>query len=98
MQKVLFGNRALLNHRSLLLRNAFSFTKICASADEALSDVKDGSKIIMGGFGICGIPENSILYLNKKGVKDLTVVSNTCGKQINILNLLILILNYPNKV
>jgi len=36
----------------------------------------------MGGFGICGIPENSILYLNKKGVKDLTVVSNTCGKSI----------------
>ncbi len=46
---------------------------------EIVSDVKDGSTIMVGGFGLCGIPENAINALVASGVKDLTVISNNCG-------------------
>jgi 3-oxoacid CoA-transferase subunit A len=53
--------------------------KVVASADEAVRDVSDGALLVVGGFGLCGIPENLIAALVRKGVKDLTVVSNNCG-------------------
>jgi 3-oxoacid CoA-transferase subunit A len=53
--------------------------KVYSSALEALHDVGDGSTIMLGGFGLCGIPENSISALVKKGVKDLTCISNNAG-------------------
>lgn len=53
--------------------------KLVASADEAVSDVFDGAALIVGGFGLCGIPENLIAALVRSGVKDLTVISNNCG-------------------
>jgi 3-oxoacid CoA-transferase A subunit len=53
--------------------------KVVASADEALKDVADGSTLVVGGFGLCGIPENLINALVKKGVKNLTCVSNNAG-------------------
>jgi len=53
--------------------------KVVASADEAVKDVKDGATIMVSGFGLCGNPENLIAALHRKGVKDLTVVSNNCG-------------------
>lgn len=53
--------------------------KIYNSADDAIKDLQDGSKILVGGFGLCGIPENLISALLKSGVKDLTVVSNNAG-------------------
>jgi 3-oxoacid CoA-transferase subunit A len=53
--------------------------KVVASADEAVKDVKDGATIMVSGFGLCGNPENLITALHRKGVKDLTVVSNNCG-------------------
>jgi acyl CoA:acetate/3-ketoacid CoA transferase alpha subunit len=53
--------------------------KVCASALEALRDVRDGATIAVGGFGLCGIPENLIAALREKGVKDLTVISNNAG-------------------
>ena len=46
---------------------------------EALSDIKDGMTIMLGGFGLCGIPENSIAELVTKGVSDLTCISNNAG-------------------
>jgi 3-oxoacid CoA-transferase subunit A len=46
---------------------------------EAVEDIHDGATIMVGGFGLCGIPENLILALVEKGVKDLTVISNNCG-------------------
>lgn len=52
--------------------------RVC-SPDEALSHVSDGMTILMGGFGLCGIPENLIAALWRKGTKDLTVVSNNAG-------------------
>jgi 3-oxoacid CoA-transferase subunit A len=53
--------------------------KLVASADQAVSDVSDGAVLVVGGFGLCGIPENLIAALVRRGVKDLTVVSNNCG-------------------
>lgn len=53
--------------------------KIVESAIEAIQDIEDGSTIIAGGFGLCGIPENTISALRDKGVKNLTIVSNNCG-------------------
>jgi 3-oxoacid CoA-transferase subunit A len=53
--------------------------KVFASADEAVRDVPDGATLVVGGFGLCGIPENLIAALVRSGVKDLTVVSNNCG-------------------
>jgi 3-oxoacid CoA-transferase subunit A len=53
--------------------------KVVASADEAIRDVPDGAILVVGGFGLCGIPENLIAALVRRGVHDLTVVSNNCG-------------------
>jgi 3-oxoacid CoA-transferase subunit A len=53
--------------------------KVVASADEAIHDVFDGATIMVGGFGLCGIPENLIRALVKKGVKNLTTISNNAG-------------------
>jgi 3-oxoacid CoA-transferase subunit A len=54
-------------------------SKVMSSFMEAVSDIKDGSTIIVGGFGLSGIPEYSIQALKEQGTKDLTVVSNNCG-------------------
>jgi 3-oxoacid CoA-transferase subunit A len=53
--------------------------KTIAGADEAVKDVFDGATLVVGGFGLCGIPENLIAALVRKGTKDLVVVSNNCG-------------------
>src|SRR5712691_8639435 len=53
--------------------------KVVASADEAVKDINDGSTLVVGGFGLCGIPENLINALIKRGVRDLTCVSNNAG-------------------
>ncbi|WP_227395223.1 CoA transferase subunit A [Jeotgalibacillus aurantiacus] len=52
---------------------------IYAKAAEAVSHIKDGDTVMVGGFGLCGIPEQLILALRDSGVKDLTVISNNCG-------------------
>ncbi len=53
--------------------------KVVASADEAVHDIRDGATIMVGGFGLCGIPENLIAALVKKGVKNLHTISNNVG-------------------
>jgi 3-oxoacid CoA-transferase subunit A len=53
--------------------------KVVASADEAVRDVADGATLVVGGFGLCGIPENLIAALVRRGARNLTVVSNNCG-------------------
>ncbi len=53
--------------------------KVVASADEAIADVPDGATLVVGGFGLCGIPENLIAAMVRRGSKGLTVVSNNCG-------------------
>jgi 3-oxoacid CoA-transferase subunit A len=53
--------------------------KIVSGADEAIQDIKDGAVIMLGGFGLCGIPENCIAALTRKGIKGLTCISNNAG-------------------
>jgi 3-oxoacid CoA-transferase subunit A len=53
--------------------------KVFADATAALYDVQDGATIMLGGFGLCGIPENSISALQQKRIKDLTCISNNAG-------------------
>lgn len=53
--------------------------KVVANAGEAVRDVFDGASIMIGGFGLCGNPENLIRALVKKGVKNLTTISNNAG-------------------
>src|SRR6202161_2101142 len=53
--------------------------KVVASAEEAIEDVFDGAIIMVGGFGLCGIPENLLRALVRKGVKNLTTISNNAG-------------------
>jgi 3-oxoacid CoA-transferase subunit A len=53
--------------------------KVVTDVMEAIADVHDGATIMMGGFGLCGIPENLIKALRDKGVKNLTIVSNNAG-------------------
>jgi 3-oxoacid CoA-transferase subunit A len=53
--------------------------KVFANADAAIFDIKDNATIMLGGFGLCGIPENLIGALKRKGVKGLTCISNNAG-------------------
>jgi 3-oxoacid CoA-transferase A subunit len=53
--------------------------KRVANADEAVQTIPDGATIMMGGFGLCGIPENLIAAVRRKGIKNLTVISNNAG-------------------
>jgi 3-oxoacid CoA-transferase subunit A len=53
--------------------------KTVASADEALADLPEGATLMAGGFGLCGIPENLIQAIAKKGTRGLTIISNNCG-------------------
>ena len=53
--------------------------KVFANADEAIFDMKDNAVLMVGGFGLCGIPENSIAALVRKGTKNLTCISNNAG-------------------
>ncbi len=54
-------------------------SKIYQNADDAISDIQDGAVLMLGGFGLCGIPENCITALVKKAVKQLTCISNNAG-------------------
>ena len=54
-------------------------SKTVSDAREALQGVKDGMTFMLGGFGLCGIPENAISELVRLGVKDLTCISNNAG-------------------
>jgi 3-oxoacid CoA-transferase subunit A len=53
--------------------------KVVRGADEAIADLPDGASIMMGGFGVCGIPEHLIAALVRRGTRDLTVMSNNAG-------------------
>jgi 3-oxoacid CoA-transferase subunit A len=53
--------------------------KVVKNADEAIRDMQDGAVVMSGGFGLSGNPENLIAAIHRKGVKNLTIISNNCG-------------------
>jgi 3-oxoacid CoA-transferase A subunit len=53
--------------------------KVFANADAAIFDIPDGATLLVGGFGLCGIPENLIAAVARKGIKNLTTISNNAG-------------------
>ena len=53
--------------------------RVVKNAEEATKDIKDNATLLVGGFGLCGIPENCIAALVKKGIKGLTCISNNAG-------------------
>src|SRR5258708_12861165 len=61
------------------LNREVAMNKIVGNADDAVHDIKDGAVIMSGGFGLCGNPENLIAAIHRKGVKNLTIISNNCG-------------------
>ena len=63
--------------------------KRVANADAAIERLRDGATVMMGGFGLCGIPENLILAVRRKGTKNLTVISNNAGTNENGAGLLL---------
>merc|ERR1711899_690867 len=69
----------LNNHANFSTSPTLKAPHFCQSAVEAVKDIPDNSKLLVGGFGLCGIPENLISGLLKTNPKNLTVVSNNAG-------------------
>src|SRR5262249_46093579 len=63
----------------ILLQSFLAMNKVVPSSDEAIHDIPDGATIMVGGFGLCGIPENLIRALVRRGTKNLTTISNNVG-------------------
>lgn len=65
------------------------FDKVVGSYEEAMAGLEDNMTVIAGGFGLCGIPENLIKEIKRKGTRGLTVVSNNCGTDQHGLGILL---------
>uniref|UniRef100_A0A147BUZ1 Succinyl-CoA:3-ketoacid-coenzyme A transferase n=2 Tax=Ixodes ricinus TaxID=34613 RepID=A0A147BUZ1_IXORI len=72
-------SRTAHNAQRCLSTSASRKARFYGSAEEAVKDIKTGSKLLVGGFCLCGIPENLIAALSKSNIKDLVVVSNNAG-------------------
>ena len=62
-----------------ITKNIFGFSKIYYDAQKAIQGIKDGSEILVGGFGFCGVPMNLVNAVRLSGAKSLKVISNSCG-------------------
>ena len=62
-----------------LVKNSFNFSTICKTPQQAIEGVKNGSFLLVGGFGICGVPMNLINAIREAKIKDLTCASNNPG-------------------
>jgi 3-oxoacid CoA-transferase subunit A len=67
----------------------FSVNKVVASAAAALTDLRDGMRILAGGFGLVGNAEHCIAEIARRGVRELTIISNNCGNQGQLLAVLL---------
>mgnify|MGYP003387444838 CR=1 FL=1 len=65
------------------------FNKVVASYEAAMAGLEDNMTVIAGGFGLCGIPENLIKEIKRKGIQGLTIVSNNCGTTTHGLGILL---------
>ncbi|RLA45122.1 MAG: succinyl-CoA--3-ketoacid-CoA transferase [Gammaproteobacteria bacterium] len=66
------------------------FDKVVSSYEEAMEGLEDNMTVLAGGFGLCGIPENLIVEIRRKGTKGLTIVSNNCGTEAFGLGMLLI--------
>ena len=64
---------------NLHISNETGMNKVLSSAEEAIRGIEDGMTLMLGGFGLCGIPENCIAALVRAGIRDLTCISNNAG-------------------
>src|ERR1039458_2415659 len=60
-------------------KNLTTMNKVVSGPEEAIKDIRDNMTLMVGGFGLCGIPENCIAALVRKGIKGLTCISNNAG-------------------
>jgi 3-oxoacid CoA-transferase subunit A len=74
-----FSVRVASGPCSFLPDKILAMNKVVASADEAIRDMQDGAVLMVGGFGLCGVPEDLIEAVLRKGVKELTTISNNAG-------------------
>ncbi len=63
--------------------------KTVSSSDDAVADIRDGAVLMAGGFGLCGIPENLIAALRRRGTRNLSIISNNCGIDAKGLGILL---------
>lgn len=77
--KIVKSQKLHLDGSPNVIQDKPQFVEIYNSAEEAVKDIKSNSTLLVGGFGLCGIPENLITALSKTSTKDLTVVSNNAG-------------------
>ena len=75
----MFLRRTLRANNTANSFHRFLSHKVFPDAKSAVADIADGSKLCVGGFGVCGLPENLIEALSKQGAKDLVCVSNNAG-------------------
>src|SRR5262249_28322871 len=75
---ILGASKPFFKLRTGLFRES-PMNKVVNDVMDAIADIQDGASIMMGGFGLCGIPENLIAALRRKGTKNLTVISNNAG-------------------
>ncbi|MFT6053427.1 MAG: 3-oxoacid CoA-transferase A subunit [Roseivirga sp.] len=68
-----------MNEVNIIRKLESMINKVVANADEAVKDIPDNATLMLGGFGLCGIPENCISALLKTGIKGLTCISNNAG-------------------
>lgn len=61
------------------IKYCYQMNKVVENADEAIKNITDGMTLLLGGFGLCGIPENCIAAMVKKGINNLTCISNNAG-------------------
>lgn len=73
---ICFSPDAYLNQKK---QNKLGLNKVVKNADEAVKDIRSGSILMLGGFGLCGIPENCISALVKRDINELTCISNNAG-------------------
>lgn len=62
-----------------LRRIGYNFAQVCKTPQEAIDGIKDGSLLLVGGFGLCGVPMNLVHAIRESKVRDLTIASNNCG-------------------
>jgi len=76
---MVYANRCVRGERTSASAQAARMNKLISTPDTAVSDIPDGATVMLGGFGLCGIPENLIRALVRKGVRNLRTISNNMG-------------------